>query len=213
MRVRFCSSKKLLVGCLLTGWFGIAVQAEVAKPQSSRTVIYSRPSGLVCQVELGGLDKLAAKAEESSEVSLAGPLLNLASKFLSAEKGDEASVKEVINGLKGIYVRTFEFAKEGAYSQEDIRAIREQVSGPGWSKLVAVKEADGETVDISACMESGKMAGLAIVAAEPKQLSIVNIVGPIDLDKLSALGGQFGIPALDSHADLKSPAGKKARKK
>ena len=39
--------------------------------------------------------------------------------------------------------------------------------------------------------------GLAIIAAEPKELVIVNIVGPIDLEKLSQLEGIFGIPDLN----------------
>ena len=38
------------------------------------------------------------------------------------------------------------------------------------------------------------IAGIAILVAEPKELTVVNIVGPVDLDKLSALDGKFGIP-------------------
>ena len=36
--------------------------------------------------------------------------------------------------------------------------------------------------------------GLVILAAQPKQLTIVNIVGSIDLAKLAQLQGQFGVP-------------------
>jgi hypothetical protein len=39
--------------------------------------------------------------------------------------------------------------------------------------------------------------GLAILAAEPKELTVVNIVGPIDIEKISALEGNFGIPKLN----------------
>jgi hypothetical protein len=46
-----------------------------------------------------------------------------------------------------------------------------------------------------------RIAGLVVIAAEAKELTIVNIVGPIDLDQLSRLGGQFGIPKVD----LKGP--------
>jgi hypothetical protein len=38
---------------------------------------------------------------------------------------------------------------------------------------------------------------LAIIATEPKQLTLVNIVGAIDLDTLSELGGHMGIPDVD----------------
>ncbi len=38
--------------------------------------------------------------------------------------------------------------------------------------------------------------GLAIIATEPRQFTVVNIVGSIDLDKLHKLEGRFGIPKL-----------------
>jgi hypothetical protein len=38
------------------------------------------------------------------------------------------------------------------------------------------------------------LAGLVILSAERKELSIVIIDGAIDLNQLSKLGGSFGIP-------------------
>jgi hypothetical protein len=38
--------------------------------------------------------------------------------------------------------------------------------------------------------------GLAVIVAEPRSLTVVNVVGRIDLEKLGALAGQFGIPHL-----------------
>jgi hypothetical protein len=44
-----------------------------------------------------------------------------------------------------------------------------------------------------------------LIASEPRQFTIVNIIGAIDLDKLHKLEGQFGVPKLD--IDLsKTPA-------
>jgi len=36
-----------------------------------------------------------------------------------------------------------------------------------------------------------------VIAAQATQLTFVNIVGPIDLDQLAALGGHFGVPELE----------------
>ena len=33
-----------------------------------------------------------------------------------------------------------------------------------------------------------------VISAEPGELSVVNVVGPIDFSELGALGGVFGIP-------------------
>jgi hypothetical protein len=100
--------------------------------------------------------------------------------------------------LKGVYVKSFEFEKEGAYSKNDLDPIREQLRSPGWSKIVNVQsKQDSETVEIYTMSDTNKMIGLVILTAEPTELTVVNIVGPINLDKLSKLGGHLGIPRID----------------
>ena len=50
-------------------------------------------------------------------------------------------------------------------------------------------------------LANDKISGIAVIATEPTHLTIVNIVGPIDLEKLSALEGNFGIPELKIKTD------------
>ena len=52
-------------------------------------------------------------------------------------------------------------------------------------------------MDVFFKMEKNQIAGLVVIAAQLKELTFVNIVGPIDLDQLSSLSGQFGIPKVD----------------
>ena len=87
----------------------------------------------------------------------------------------------------------------GEYSPNDVESIRSQVKDPSWSKIVGVmSKSAGQKVDVHLKMDGGGLIhGLLIVATQPKELVVVNIVGPIDLEKLSQLEGQFGIPKLD----------------
>ena len=148
------------------------------------------------------VEKLAAKAKETVNVTVDGALLQLAGKFLSSNDPDQKKIKTLIGNLKGIYVRSFEFANEGEYSAADVDSLRSQLRSPEWSKMVTVSsKKGGDNVDVFFKMEKDKIAGLVVIAAEPKELTFVNIVGPIDLDQLSSLGGQFGIPKVD----LKGP--------
>jgi len=143
-------------------------------------------------------DKLAAKASDTVEVSLSGGLLRLATKFLSDDDKDEAQVKKLVGGLKGIYVRSFEFKKPGDYSPADVESFRTPLRAPDWERIVGVHSTeDGETVEVYIKNEGKNIGGLAIIATEPKQVTLVNIVGPIDLDSLSELGGHFGIPEVE----------------
>ena len=149
------------------------------------------------KLKISQLDRLASKADETVDVNLDSSLLQLAAKFLSNAKPDEAKAKELISGLKGVYVRRFEFNEDNAYSNEDINGIRSQLQGPGWVKLVGVhSKRDKENVDVFTLPAGEKINGLAIICAQPKELTVVNIVGTIDLEKLSELEGQFGIPKL-----------------
>ncbi|MEK7406212.1 MAG: DUF4252 domain-containing protein [Acidobacteriota bacterium] len=160
---------------------------------------------LVCSPAFGqalqwpaGLDKLAAKATERVDIALDSTLLQVASRFLSAEKPDEAAVKNLVSGLKGVYVKVFKFDKEGEYSEADLEPVRSQVRGPGWSKIVGVvTRRGGDNTEVYVKLEGDRFAGVAIIAAEPKELTVVLIDGSIDLEQLRMLGGHFGIPKIE----------------
>ncbi len=148
------------------------------------------------QLQIAQLDKLADKASDTVEVNLDKKLLQLAAKFLNSNNPTEAKVKELVNGLEGVYVRVFEFDQPGEYVAGDVESLRSQLQG--WSKIVGVRSRkQGENVDVHIKYNGDSILGLAIIAADPKTLTVVNIVGPVDLEKLSQLEGQFGIPSLN----------------
>ena len=150
------------------------------------------------KLQIDHLNKLADKAAEVVEVTLDERLLKIAAKFLSPDNPDEAKVKEIINGLKGVYVRVFEFDKAGEYSSSDLDPIRSQLRQPGWSKIVGVySRRGGSNVDIHLKYQGQTIIGVAIIAADPMELTVVNIIGPIDLDKVRQLEGQLGIPKFN----------------
>jgi hypothetical protein len=154
------------------------------------------------------LDHLAAKAEKVVNVNLDGALLETGRQFLSRQKGEDAELKTLLEKLQGVYVRVFEFAQAGAYTPADVESVRKQLSGPGWVSFVEVSDRQGgENVYVYSYMEDGKMAGLAVLAAEPRELTVVNIVGPVDLARLGKIGGLFGIPDMRS---VMKPSGNKA---
>ena len=143
------------------------------------------------------LDHLAAKASDSIDLSLNGATLQFAAKFLDSKDPDQNKVKKLIAGLEGIYVRSFEFQKSGEWTLADLDTIRKQLKAPDWSKIVGVKSGEGEIDEIYLRNGNGKITGVAVIAAEPKSLTVVNIVGPVDLESLSELGGHFHIPKMD----------------
>src|SRR5256885_802121 len=135
------------------------------------------------------VEKLSAKAKETVEVNMDGPMLRWASKFLSANDPEEAECARLVANLRGIYVRSFEFDHEDAYSAAEVDALRAQVHSPTWTRVVGVHSvAHGDNVDVFFRLENDKMAGIIIIDAEPKELTFVNIVGPVEVEQLAALG-------------------------
>jgi hypothetical protein len=143
------------------------------------------------------IEKLSAKATESTNISLDGALLQLASMFLNSKDKDQAAAKSIISKLKGIHVRHFEFDKDGQYTDGDLEAIRSQLKAPLWTRIVDSRERN-EHNQIFLRQEKGELGGIVIVSAEARELSIVSIEGPIDLKQLSSLGGNFGVPKIDA---------------
>ncbi len=142
------------------------------------------------------LDKLAERASESVDVTLDESMLQLASKFLSKDDPDEVQVKKLVGKLKGVYVRSFEFDKEGQYSMADVEAIRVQLKSPQWTRIVGVKSVKGDNSEIYIHRNGDQIAGLVVIATEPRELTIVHIDGQINPEELSELGGHMGIPEM-----------------
>jgi hypothetical protein len=148
------------------------------------------------KLELKNLEKLTDKAAEVNDVALDGALLHFASAILGkSDDPDAAQVNDVIKGLKGIYVKNFEFDGPNQYSQADVEAIRSQLTGPQWQRVMTSHtRRTGERDEIYLFKEGDKVGGVVILVAEAKELTVVNIVGMIDVDKLEKLSGHFGIP-------------------
>ena len=140
---------------------------------------------------------LAARASDVTEVTLGKNMLAFASKFMNGTGQDEAATRKLIEGLDGIYVREYEFDKEGQYSNEQIDQLRKYFETPEWSPIVRERERkNGETTDIMVKQVNGETRGMLILEAEPKELTIVLILGPIRMDELGKLKGIGGLGAL-----------------
>ncbi len=158
------------------------------------------------KIDIAFLD-FSKVAAETVDVTLDGQMLRLASKFL-ANDPDDKEAAQVISGLSGIYVKSYSFDEKGQYSKADVDRVRGQL-GPGWSRIVTSKSRDGEDVEIWVRAKNDRVAGMVILAAEPDELTIVNLVGEIDLERLGKIEGQFGIPNVSGETKTPAPKGNK----
>jgi len=150
------------------------------------------------RLQLPDLSDLSKKASQSVDISLDPSLLGLASAAIDNDNAANGpAVHDLIKGIRGIYVRSYTFDRPGEYSKADVKAVQAQLLAPGWVSIVSTHDLkQGSNVDIYLLRSGDRTEGLAILAAEPRELTIVNIVGSIDLAKLAQLQGQFGVPKM-----------------
>ncbi len=152
------------------------------------------------KLDISHLERFSGTATELIDVTVDENLLQLATKFLNPKRSpEEAAVKEIVSNLKGVFVRRYGFDREGEFTDSDIESVRAQLRAPGWSRIVGVRSKKKSilNLDVYLMTQNGIIKGIAALAVEPKALTVVNVVGPIDLEKLSQLEGKFGIPKLD----------------
>lgn len=165
----------------------------------------ARGHGQDARLQLTNLDKLSEKANHTTEITLDGPMLELAGKFMAMDDDPEAAqLKDIVKNLKGIYVKSFEFDEASQYSQADVEAIRKQLTGPGWGRIVTdVDKRSGEKNEIYLLKNGDQIAGVVILVAEARELTVVNIVGAVPIDKIAALEGHYAHTGKQAHTAKK----------
>ena len=136
-----------------------------------------------------------ANIEPNVEISLKAPLLNMITNLIRNEDEEAA---DFISKLLRVTVNVFE---SDAIDVDEIAGsmtnIAEDLDAQGWERVVRVRE-DQHHVDIYFRLSDDALIihGIAIMVAEPGETVLVNIVGDISTDDLSALGRRFDIDEL-----------------
>lgn len=150
------------------------------------------------KLQLDQLDALTSRASNTVDVKIDEHLMQTTAKLFSGKDSDDAEIRELIKNVKGIYVKSFSFDKENEYQPAEIDSVMSQLRSGGWSKIVGItSKKENENVEVYLMMVADQINGLAVVSLNAKEVTVVNIVGPINLEKLSQLEGSFGIPDLD----------------
>jgi len=154
------------------------------------------------------LDKFDALASNKTKVTLDADMLKLLTMFLGDDnKTDQHpdSLQSMVGGLKGVYVRTYEFDKDGQYSPSDVEPFRTYLKQQQWSKIIESQEGKDLSEVYILPGPNGRFGGVAIVAIEPRELTVVYINGIISMSDLQKLQGNLGIPGVNLHSGRSNP--------
>lgn len=159
------------------------------------------PQYAKAKIDISHLAALEDKAATVVDVTVDRRTLRLAERFLKDENEDEKKIKELIAGIEGIWVKVFEFEKEGEYQPADYQILKTQIdNNPNWIKLAGVRSKKKDMINLEVSImtdEKDNLLGVAIIAAEREHLAVINIIGTFDLAKIRDLSGRFKIPDLE----------------
>ncbi len=139
---------------------------------------------------------LAARASHVTEVTLDKNMLAFAAKFMAGKDSDkDREVSKMVQNLTGVYVREYDFNKDHLYTELELDALRKYMQDSDWSPMVKERSKGVVTgTDVYLKLVNGQVQGLYVLDAEDREIDLVLILGPIDVNNLSKLGGSFGIP-------------------
>lgn len=136
-----------------------------------------------------------ANVEPTVEISLKAPLLNMVTNLIRSEDEEAAAF---ISKLFRVTVNVFESdAIDVAEISASMNQTAQELDAAGWDRVVRVRE-DDDHVDIYFRLgeDADRIHGIAIMVAEPEDIVLVNIVGDISTEDISALGRRFDIAEL-----------------
>ncbi len=154
------------------------------------------------------LDKLGVNAKNKTNITLDSDMIRLAAGFMSKDSGPN-SIKPLVDNLKGIYIRSWEFAKEGQYNEADLEPLRAWLKQAKWNRIVESRE-DNQSSEVYLLRNGGdRLGGVAVVAAEAKEVTIVYISGDLKPEDIAKLSGNMGIPEIHMNQGPKKTDKKK----
>ena len=151
------------------------------------------PLATAQELKLSLFDRLKPKASGVVDINVPKNLIDVASAFLGSSGGDNADLKKLTAGLTSIVVKSFEFDKEGVYTDADVKDLIAELGAPGWDLVVSADEKNEKSRIWIKSSGNGEVGGLRIMAAEPKELTVVSIGGKVRLEDLKNLGA-LGVP-------------------
>lgn len=146
-------------------------------------------------VALPSFVDLKQTAKESVDLTFGPVALGLLGWVMDDKDPDQAGVKQALRHLRSVQIRSYEFKDGFTYPKADLDALRAQLLQPAWSQLVKVRNHEQkEDVDVYVATHDQTIEGVTIIACGPRELTVVNVVGSIELNQVDGLRKMFQHP-------------------
>jgi hypothetical protein len=147
------------------------------------------------QITVPSFVDLRSSATDTVDITFGPMLLGFVGWAMDDHDPDSANLKKTIQGLRSVQIRSYQFKADFVYPKADLDALRAQLSQPGWSQLVKVRDREKkQDVDIYIALENRTINGVTIIASGLRELTVVNVIGTVNLDQVEGLRKTFAGP-------------------
>lgn len=144
------------------------------------------------ELRIPAFPELQEHAAQSVDLTLGPFALRMASTFIDGHDPQAAELKRTLLELKSVRVCSYEFTTGFVLPQAKLDELQGQLTGPAWTQVLQVHDrTQDQDVSIYIAHDQHVASGLAIVTTSPREFTIVNIVGAVALDEVSALRKLF----------------------
>ena len=179
-------------------WLAAGIAVALGGPLSAQ----DDGAGVGSQPGYLDLDRFVSEnsANVKTEVFLQSNILQMAARLVRQAEPEFAKMLESIALIRVVDL-DFGSTDVGSIDNRSSDLLNSMRDG-SWQTLVRMRNGDERT---EICMQSrhpDRIDALAIVSGRGSRLSVVNIVGEIDLEQIVRLGEQFNIESLEGLGDL-----------
>ena len=167
---------------LLSATLASAAFAQTSTEEHPGFVDFSRLSGL-------------GDAEPTVQISLKAPLLTMVTNLL---KQEDEQAADFISKLMRVNVNVYQSERLDTQAiSASMAVLAGELDAQGWERVVRVREEEDHVDIYFRLSDSAEMIfGIAIMVASREETVLVNIVGDISVQDLSALAKRFDIDEL-----------------
>ncbi len=176
------------------------VQPAVADSGDATQATYvAQAIGIAFKDDLfAGTEKFAKGATDVSEI-------NLDPKTMGLVRGDYAG--GMAHRMKFMVIHNYTYDKPGMYNMDDVEVYRKKLNDGTWNCSIHVRNKDGATDICSRTTPGSDGSEMAIISAEPKELSFIHMSGNVSLADMARSGGSASGINLDlNHSDAATKA-------
>jgi hypothetical protein len=140
------------------------------------------------------------KGSEFVEIQVRSNLLNFAAQLVEKEQPEAAKLLRTVQLVRVNVIGLTDENRE--QMQKRVEKIRQDLEDRGWERNLNVQGKAGEDVGVYTQTRGGEsLAGVAVTVIEPRNLVLVNVVGDIRPEQITALGESLNIKPLKELGD------------